>query len=92
MYLCCLYACHIREVDVLSILLYRLHSGTAAIYVLTDEARLDEYLGVATYLSEVIVFAFGIFSERNGTESCTIDIFAEKLAVGFYVGVACYIS
>ena len=93
MYLCLLHVCHFREVDVFSILvLDRLHSGTAAIYVLSDEARLDEYLGVATYLSEVIAFARGIFSERHSTETCTIDVFAEKLAVGFHVGIACYIS
>ena len=93
MYLCLLHVCHIREVEVLSILvLYRLHSGTTAIYVLTNEARLDEYLGVATYRSEVIAFARGIFSERHGSETCTIDVFAEKLAVGFHVGIASYIS
>ena len=92
MYLCFLYACHVWEVDELSILLYRLHSCTAAIYVLTYEARLDEYLGVATYLSEVIATARGISSERHSTESCTIDVFAEKLAVGLYVGTICYIS
>ena len=93
MYLCLLHVCHIREVEVLSILvLYRLHSGTTAIYVLTYEARLDEYLGVATYRSEVIAFARIVFSERYSTESGTIDVFAEKLAVGFYVGIACYIS
>ena len=92
MYLCFLYACHIREVDELSILLYRLHSGTTAIYVLTDETRLDENLRVAFYGTEVIVIALGIFSERYSTESGTIDVFAEKLAVGFYVGTVCYIS
>ena len=93
MYLRLLYACHIREIDELAILdLYRLHSGTNAIYVLTNEARLDEYLGVATYLSEVIAFARVVFSERYSTESGTIDVFAEKLAVGLHIGIACYIS
>ena len=74
------------------LVLYRLHSSTTAIYVLTYEARLDEYLGFATYLSEVITFARVVFSERYSTESGTIDVFAEKLAVGLYVGIACYIS
>ena len=66
MHLRILHASHIWEVDVSAVLPCRLYAGSASIDVAFDGASLDENLGLALHLTEVVGAAVFIVAVWKG--------------------------
>ena len=66
MHLRLLHASHVGEVDVSAVLPCRLYAGSASIDVAFDDASLDENLGLALHLTEVVGAAVFIVAVWKG--------------------------
>ena len=92
MHLRILHASHIGEVDVSAVLPCRLYAGSASIDVAFDGASLDENLGLAIHLTEVVGAAVFIVTVWKGAQTGSVDVMRCELAVGLDVCVAADIA
>ena len=83
---------HVRKIDESAVLFYRLHTGTSTIDTMVDIASFDENHRLAFHRTEVVAAAAGEVAVGQRSQTSAKDVVAAKLAVGFHVCVARYIS